>query len=103
MGVTSVHPGGIRTRTAGTARVAAAVPAEEAEQGRRDFARLLGHPPGRADERIVRAVEQRQPGLLIGEGAVVPDVLVRVLPGSGGRLLAGATRLGSSLAPRRSR
>jgi short-subunit dehydrogenase len=99
VGVTSVHPGGVRTRIAETARVAAAVPPAEAERGRREFARLLRYPPERAAERIVRAVERRRPRLLIGATAVVPDVLVRLAPGSYGRVLAA----GSALLARRGR
>ena len=99
VGVTSVHPGGVRTCIAETARVAAAVPPAEAERGRREFARLLRYPPERAAERIVRAVERRQPRLLIGATAVVPDVLVRLAPGSYGRVLAA----GSALLARRGR
>ncbi|MEX5721022.1 SDR family NAD(P)-dependent oxidoreductase [Geodermatophilus maliterrae] len=99
VGVTSVHPGGIRTRIAESARVAAAVPAEEAERGKRDFARLLRYPPDRAAERILTAVERRRPRLLIGASAVVPDVLVRLAPGSYGRVLAA----GAALLARRGR
>jgi short-subunit dehydrogenase len=93
VGVTSVHPGGIATRIAETARVASGVPAEQVEQGRREFAKLLRYPADRAALRIVEAVERRRPRLLIGASAVVPDVLVRLAPGSYGTLLAAATRL----------
>jgi short-subunit dehydrogenase len=93
VGVTSVHPGGIATRIAESARVGSGVDAAEAEEGKREFARLLRYPADRAAARIVGAVERRRPRLLIGASAVVPDVLVRLAPGSYGRLLAGATRL----------
>ncbi len=93
VGVTSVHPGGIRTRIAETARVASGVDAEEAAAGKADFAKLLTFPAEKAAELIVRAVERRRPRLLIGVSAKVPDVLVRVAPGGYGRLLAAVTRL----------
>jgi short-subunit dehydrogenase len=93
VGVTSVHPGGIATRIAETARVASGVDAAEAEQGKREFAKLLRYPADRAAQRIVGAVERRRPRLLIGASAVVPDVLVRLAPGSYGKVLAAATRL----------
>jgi short-subunit dehydrogenase len=81
VGVTVVHPGGIRTRIAETARIAAAVSAAEAAAGKGSFARLLTYPPERAAEQIVAAVEGRHPRLLIGLSARVPDVLARLAPG----------------------
>jgi hypothetical protein len=59
VGVTVVHPGGIRTRIAETSRVAAAVTAAE---------------------QIVAAVEDRRPRLLIAMSARVPDLIARVAP-----------------------
>jgi short-subunit dehydrogenase len=88
VGVTVVHPGGIRTRIAETARVGSGVPTEEYEQGRRRFARLLTMPPEKAARQILAAIENRRPRLLIGASATVPDVLVRLLPGSYWRLVA---------------
>jgi short-subunit dehydrogenase len=93
VGVTSVHPGGIRTRIAETARVASGVDAEEAAQGKADFAKLLTFPAEEAAALIVGAVETRKPRLLIGVSAKVPDVLVRVAPGGYGKLLAAVTKL----------
>jgi short-subunit dehydrogenase len=93
VGVTSVHPGGIRTRIAETARVASGVDAEEAAQGKADFAKLLTFPAEKAAALIVDAVEKRRPRLLIGVSAKVPDALVRVAPGGYGKLLAAVTSL----------
>ncbi|WP_029431933.1 SDR family oxidoreductase [Blastococcus sp. URHD0036] len=93
VGVTSVHPGGIRTRIAETARVASGVDAEEAAAGKADFAKLLTFPAEKAAALIVDAVEKRRPRLLIGISAKIPDVLVRVAPGGYGRLLAAVTKL----------
>jgi short-subunit dehydrogenase len=101
VGVTSVHPGGIRTRIAETARVAAGVDAEEAARGKEDFARLLTFPAEKAAALIVEAVEERRPRLLIGISATVPDLLVRIAPGGYGRVLAAVTRLGGRLAAMR--
>ncbi len=85
--------GTIRLQVAESARVGSGVDPEEAERGKRDFSAFLRYPADRAAVRIVTAVERRRPRLLIGASAVVPDVLVRLAPGSYGRLLAGATRL----------
>ncbi len=94
IGVTVVHPGGIRTRIARTARIAAAVPAVQRDQGRGGFDRLLTFPPERAAALILRAVERRRPRLLIGTTAVVPDLLTRALPSGSPALLAAVQRLG---------
>ena len=80
VGVTVVHPGGIRTRIAESARVAAGATAEEETEGKDSFAKLLTYPPDRAAEQIVAAVEQRRPRLLIALSARVPDVLARLAP-----------------------
>jgi short-subunit dehydrogenase len=88
VGVTVVHPGGIRTRIAESARTGAGVSVEEYEEGRRQFSKLLRIPPEVAAAQIVAAVERRRPRLLIGWTAKVPDVLVRLLPGSYWRLIA---------------
>ena len=88
VGVTVVHPGGIRTRIAESARTGSGVPVEGYEQGRRQFATLLTMPPETAAAQIMAAIEQRRPRLLIGWSAKVPDVLVRLLPGSYWKLIA---------------
>ena len=94
VGVTSVHPGGIRTRIAENALVGAGVSPEEHEEGRRQFRRLLRMDPAVAAARVVRAVERRRPRALIGWSATVPDVLARVSPGSYWRLVARGTGRG---------
>ena len=64
-GVTTVHPGGVRTRIAQSARMSAGVPAEELQLGRDSFDKLL-----RATQRsrslpsTVRWKTMRQPSLL---------------------------------------
>jgi short-subunit dehydrogenase len=88
VGVTVVPPGGIRTRIAETARTGSGVSVEEYEQGRKQFAKLLRMPPEDAAAQIVAAIEGRRPRLLIGWSAKVPDVLVRLMPGSYWKLIA---------------
>jgi hypothetical protein len=82
-----VHPGGIRTRIAESARTGSGVSAEEYERGQKQFRKLLRIPPEKAAARILAAIEKRRPRLLIGASATVPDVLVRLLPGSYWRLI----------------
>ena len=88
VGVTVVHPGGIKTRIAETARTGSGVSTEEYEQGRKQFAKLLRMPAEDAAAQIVAAIEKRRPRLLIGVSAKVPDVLVRLMPGSYWKLIA---------------
>jgi short-subunit dehydrogenase len=80
VGVTVVHPGGIRTRIAETARVAAAVSAAEEAAGKGSFNRLLTYPPERAAAQLVDAVEHRRQRLLIAPSAHITDVLARISP-----------------------
>jgi short-subunit dehydrogenase len=70
IGVTTVHPGGIRTAIARNARAAA----------RSSFDRMLRIPSERAAELIVRAVERRRARLLIGASARIPDLAARIAP-----------------------
>jgi short-subunit dehydrogenase len=88
VGVTVVHPGGIKTRIAESARTGSGVSAEEYEQGRKQFAKLLTMPPEVAAAHIMDAIEKRRPRLLIGWSAKVPDVLVRLMPGTYWKLIA---------------
>jgi short-subunit dehydrogenase len=88
VGVTVVHPGGIKTRIAESARIGSGVSVEEYEQGRRQFAKLLTMPPDTAATMIVEAIEKRRPRLLIGWSATVPDVLARLLPGAYWKVIA---------------
>jgi short-subunit dehydrogenase len=94
VGVTLVHPGGVRTRIAETARIAAAAPSSLAAAYRGGaYARILSFPPDRAAELIVAAVEQRHPRVLIGADARVMDALPRLIPSGHVRLLAVLQRM----------
>ncbi|TCK22850.1 SDR family NAD(P)-dependent oxidoreductase [Pseudonocardia endophytica] len=87
-GVTTVHPGGIKTRIAETARVGVNIPAEEAEKGKRDFQKLLTFPADKAAELIVDGIEKRRGRVLIGISAKVPDVLARLFPANSMKVFA---------------
>jgi short-subunit dehydrogenase len=93
IGVTSVHPGGIRTRIAESARIGSGVSREEEEGGREQFATLLTIDPARAADIIVDGIERRRGRVLIGWSAKVPDLLARLLPVSYGKILAVAMRI----------
>ncbi len=81
VGVTVVHPGGIRTGIAANARVSGADPdGEQVEQARRFAEQALTMPPEEAARQIVAAVQSRRPRLVITREARAGDWLVRLAP-----------------------
>lgn len=80
VGVTTVHPGGIRTRIAENARVGSGVPQDEIEPHRKLFAKLLTYPPEKAARQILDAVAKRKARVLIAFSAKAPDLIARALP-----------------------
>jgi short-subunit dehydrogenase len=80
VGVTAVHPGGIRTAIARSARLGAGVSAAEWEAGLKAFDKFLVIPPQDAARRIVDGTVRRRPRVLIGPEAYVGDVLARLAP-----------------------
>lgn len=93
VGVTTVHPGGIRTGIAESARVGGGVSAEEHALGRKAWQSLLTIEPEAAARRIVDGAERRKPRVLIGASTYALDVVARAAPGSYGRLLAAGDAL----------
>ncbi|GAB1640500.1 SDR family NAD(P)-dependent oxidoreductase [Krasilnikovia sp. MM14-A1259] len=104
IGVTTVHPGGIRTRIAESARIGVNVSAEESEQGKRAFGALLTYPPEKAAEQILDGVQRRRARVLIGASAKLPDILARITPAHHMRVIqavaAVAVRAAARRAPR---
>ncbi len=100
VGVTVVHPGGVATRIATDATVAARADRATFAAGQERFGRLLRIPPATAAEAVLRGVGRRRPRVLIGWAtARLPDLVVRALPGSYGRLLG--VLAGTRVDPRR--
>jgi len=95
VGVTVVHPGGIRTNIAARARIAAGVDPREAEANRTAFAKMLRYPPEQAAEEIIEAAIARRPRLLVGNDAKGLDVLARVTPARYWSLMGRAMALAS--------
>jgi len=92
VGVTCVHPGGVRTGIARHAMVGEGVSAPEAAR-MAEFDKVLTLPPAKAAAAILRAVERRRARVLVGRDALVLDTLARLLPVAHRRLLSAATRL----------
>lgn len=93
VGVTVVHPGGIRTNIAANARVGAGTDPAEAAQGKADFAKVLRYPADKAAEEIIEAAVARRPRVLVGNDAKGLDVLARVTPGRYWSLMGRAMAL----------
>jgi short-subunit dehydrogenase len=82
VGVTVVHPGGINTNIATSARLTGAdVDGRQAEQAREFTRRALTMPPEEAARLIIAAIQARKPRLVITRAAKLADLLVRVAPG----------------------
>jgi short-subunit dehydrogenase len=88
VGVTTVHPGGIRTRIAETARLGSGVSTAHADAVVKLAAKVLTYPAEQAAADILRAVERRQARLVITRLARALDVLARLLPVGHARLLS---------------
>ncbi|RJT78124.1 SDR family NAD(P)-dependent oxidoreductase [Arthrobacter cheniae] len=93
IGITSVHPGGIRTNIALNARIGGNLSTLDVKKAKDDFNKLLTFPADKAAELMLEAVKTRRPRLLIGLSAKVPDVVARVAPMSFGTLERQATKL----------
>jgi NAD(P)-dependent dehydrogenase (short-subunit alcohol dehydrogenase family) len=87
IGVTIVHPGGVATAIADSARVPAGISAEEVARERVAARKLLKLPPEVAGETIVQGVEHRRARVLVGTDAKFIAMLVRVAPVSYWRLI----------------
>jgi short-subunit dehydrogenase len=86
VGVTTVHPGGIRTRIAESARLGSGVSAAEYAAAREMWVKVLRIEPAAAAAAIMDGIERRRGRVLIGWSAKAPDLLARLLPASHGKV-----------------
>jgi len=91
VGVTTVHPGGIRTSIATSARMGSRVPVDEIAPQLRSFDALLTFPAEKAAAQILDAVTRRRARLLIASSAKIPDLLARLAPVGHTKLIALVT------------
>ena len=82
VGVSCVHPGGIRTAIARRARMGAHAAGTWREENIAQFERLARTSPEQAARRILRGVERNEPRILIGTDAYQIDILQRLRPAS---------------------
>jgi short-subunit dehydrogenase len=100
--LTVVHPGGIRTAIADSARLSQGIDPEEARTATAEFNKLLKTTPEDAAEQIARAVEKRRGRLLIGGDARMLDRIQRIFPTTYWRRIArGQENIAATLAPKR--
>jgi short-subunit dehydrogenase len=78
--LTLVHPGGVRTAIADSARLPAGIDEATVAQQKTTWRALLTLAPEQAAERIARAIEQRAPRVLVGQDAVRAAWLQRFFP-----------------------
>jgi NAD(P)-dependent dehydrogenase (short-subunit alcohol dehydrogenase family) len=90
VGVTVVHPGGVATSIADSARPPRGVSDEELARRKALIKRTLRMPAARAGETIVRAVERRRTRVLVGADAQALALAERVAPVSYWTLFARA-------------
>ncbi|MES2820027.1 MAG: SDR family NAD(P)-dependent oxidoreductase [Pseudomonadota bacterium] len=100
-----VHPGGVKTRIAHTARMHASlqqITGQEADQARQQFTdQLLRTSPEQAARVILRGVLGNKRRILIGVDAHLLDALQRLFPALYQRLVTAAMGLGARLARKR--
>jgi short-subunit dehydrogenase len=80
VGVTLVHPGGVRTAIAESARLAEGLSEAEIADNLATWRGVLTLPPEDAARRIVRAIAARERRVLVGRDAVQAAWLQRLLP-----------------------
>ncbi len=89
VGVTTVHPGGVRTNIARRAIGRQQLPTAQRDSAIKRSERLLRMAPEKAAETILRAVEQRKPRVLVGADAKIAALVERLAPANYWSLLGG--------------
>ena len=80
VGVSVIHPGGVATNIAKSARFSTQWSAAEKSQALANAAKALRMPPEEAAARIVRGVERRRARIVVGADAKLLTLLERIAP-----------------------
>ncbi len=88
VGVTLVHPGGVRTAIAESARLPKGAAGEQIARERAAWRSVLTLPPETAAERITLAIERRELRVLVGTDAKQAAFLHRIMPVGYWKLMA---------------
>ena len=78
--MTLLHPGGVRTGIATSARLPASVTAQEIKLHQKNWQKALRLSPEAAAQRILLGIERREPRVLVGDDAVVASWVQRLFP-----------------------
>ncbi len=78
--VTSVHPGGIQTNIARNSRWTTDIDPAKRERDIQRFEKLFITPAEEAARQIIRGIERKNPRVVIGRDAKIPDFLARFFP-----------------------
>jgi len=87
VGLSVVHPAGVRTSIARKARLGATAPVEKRDVGIAELDRLAKSSPAEAAERILRGVERGEPRILVGGNAWKIDWAQRLMPATYWKLM----------------
>src|SRR5437762_1246211 len=87
VGVSVVHPAGVKTAIARRGRLAAGVPEIRKVEGVATLDRVARSSPEQAAERVLRGVERQEPRILIGGAARLIDVMQRMRPANYWKLI----------------
>ena len=82
VGVTCVHPGGVKTNIVRNSRVGSEAPRAWKDQSTKLFDKIAKTTPETAAEEIVRAINRKEPRLLIGKDARSISHIARLFPRS---------------------
>ena len=107
VGVTTVHPGGVATSIAASARTPAGRSAEEVEREKASFAAALTLPPDKAAATIVAGLEKNRSRIIVGNDAKIAAAIERLsatgywpilsrLSGRSGRAKEPSKRIGAN-------
>ena len=90
VGLSVVHPAGVKTSIARKARLGAGAPAEKREVGIAELDRVAKSSAAEAADRILRGVEQREPRILVGADGWKIDWMQRLMPATYWRFMMKA-------------
>jgi short-subunit dehydrogenase len=80
VGITIVHPGGVRTAISENARLAKGLDSQDVQRERANWRSLLVLAPEAAAETIAIAIERRAPRVLVGQDAKAAALVQRLFP-----------------------